>query len=97
MAVNLCLRNGVGGELFLWNIRPDPDSRRRLGTECLGQPYPAQEVAGYGHIAVSIRPGDAYCFDGRFIHAVGRVHDTPRSTISFFLGTLPDGTVLQWT
>lgn len=96
VAANACLCNGSGGELVIWNYRPAAEDRKRLGTENSGYPYPSELLQEKERLVVRVQAGDLYFFDGRYVHAVGAI-SAPRTTAAFFLGTLPDGTVLQWT
>lgn len=96
VAANACLCNGTGGELVIWNYRPTAEDRKRLGTENCGYPYSPEVLKEKERLVVTIQAGDLYFFDGGYVHAVGAI-SAPRTTAAFFLGTLPDGTVLQWT
>lgn len=96
VAANACLCNGTGGELVIWNYRPTAEDRKRLGTENCGYPYSPEVLKEKERLVMTIQAGDLYFFDGGYVHAVGAI-SAPRTTAAFFLGTLPDGTVLQWT
>ncbi|MCA1298584.1 hypothetical protein [Stappia indica] len=99
-AVNLCLENGSGGLLRMWNIRPDLASKVALGLEVTGSPYPPECLDGIECFDVPIRAGDLYVFDGRFVHAVTILEghqQTGRATISFLLANLDDRETISWT
>lgn len=99
-AVNICLQNGAGGMLRMWNIRPDNESRRKLGLEVTGSPYPLEPLADVSHVDVSIRPGDLYVFDGRFLHAVTTLdanNGGQRATIAFLMANLRARDTISWT
>lgn len=70
VAVNMCLENHNGGQLHIWNIQPDDETRARLNIEETGYPYPAYLVRDFDEMAIPINAGDIYCFNGRNIHAV---------------------------
>ncbi|MGI9279478.1 MAG: hypothetical protein ACR2PX_07600 [Endozoicomonas sp.] len=98
-AVNICLENGSGGLLRIWDIRPDDAMREKYNVEFTGSPYPLEAVKGVAFIDVEIRPGDLYAFDGRFVHAVTQLEDkttSSRSTISYLLSHKGKGETMQW-
>ena len=95
-AVNMCVEHEEGGRLVIWNIRPDAGSRRRLGIEHTGIPYPADALADFDQLRIDVRQGDLYVFNGAFVHAV----DTTvghRTNVSFLMGFIDDRTVVSWT
>jgi hypothetical protein len=95
-AVNMCLANGSGGRLVIWNMRPDEATRERLQIRYTGFSYPPAELAGVSNLRVDIGAGDIYVFNGAYIHAVERTQGL-RATISFFIGHLDERTVATWT
>jgi hypothetical protein len=98
VAVNFCLENGEGGgELSYWNLRPHQEGRRALGLVGTGLPYPDAVLRGVEKIVMPIRPGDIYCFNGGYVHAVGAHPRARRSTISFFMGHIDPRTVVFWS
>jgi hypothetical protein len=99
VAVNMCLENGNAGKLHYWNIIPDDASRDALGLTYTGSPYPLEPLHGIEKLVVEIRPGDVYCFNGKAVHAVESLAgpNDRRSTISYLMGKLDSGTVIQWT
>ncbi|MEP0209657.1 MAG: hypothetical protein ABJ370_20215 [Paracoccaceae bacterium] len=102
-AVNICLRNGPGGLLRMWNIRPDDLTRKRLGLETTGSPYPPEMLADIAHIDIKIAPGDLYAFDGRYVHAVTQLEDVAgqanasRATLAFLLAHKDRFETIQWS
>ena len=101
-AVNICLQNGDGGTLRLWNIRPDTASRAALGLAITGSPYPLPAIASFPFIDVPIRAGDLYVFDGRFLHAVTSLDGAggatgQRATIAFLMAHLGGSETICWT
>ncbi|QKG19752.1 hypothetical protein [Actinomadura verrucosospora] len=98
VALNMCLANGAGGRLFLWNVQPDLASRKRLGVEFWGVPYPVECLDGIELISLDVNPGDIYLFNGRHVHAVEAGADTSlRLTLSSLLGFIDAKTVVSWT
>lgn len=98
-AMNICLENGDGGRLAVWNVQPDEASKRRLGTELSGSPYPVESLDGIEVAWLRVRPGDVYVFNGSHVHAVepSADPDTRRTTLSGLLGFVADDTIVSWT
>jgi hypothetical protein len=95
-AVNMCLANGAGGRLVIWNVRPDDATRERLGVKYTGFSYPPSELTGFKELYLSVRAGDIYVFNGAYVHAV-EANQGVRANLSFFMGILDEGTVVTWT
>lgn len=95
-AVNMCLANDCGGRLVLWNVRPDDASRKRLGIEFTGFPYPVADLAGFDELRLDVRAGDVYVFNGAYVHAV-EANQGRRTNIAFFMGFRDARTVVTWT
>lgn len=95
-AVNICLANGSGGRLVMWNVRPDEATRERLGIRYTGFSYPPAELDGISELRLDVGPGDIYVFNGSYIHAVEPAQAV-RANISFFIGRLDERTVATWT
>ncbi len=97
-AVNMCLENGGGGRLILWNIVPDDASRTRLGLYHSGSPYPTETLAGIESIRLDVRQGDIYVFDGALVHGVEASSEGSRRTnLAWVMGMCDDKTVVTWT
>jgi len=100
IAINIYLNSTPGsGQLEVWNWRPNPDERRRLGVENTGYPVDRNSVpSGYKSTLFSLSTGDIVCIDGSLLHGVivgeGRV--SQRLLMNMFLGLLPDGDVIFW-
>ncbi|SBU98627.1 hypothetical protein YW5DRAFT_05968 [Streptomyces sp. Ncost-T6T-1] len=95
-AVNMCVEQGEGGRLVIWNIRPDDDSRRALGIEHTGFSYPAESLEEFDVVRLDVRSGDVYVFNGRHVHAVDTCTGN-RTNVSFLMGFVDDRTVVSWT
>jgi hypothetical protein len=98
-AVNMCLENSSGGgRLVLWNVIPDEPSRRRLGLELAGSPYPVEVTEGHEAIWLEIRTGDIYMFNGSHVHGVeASPADAQRTTMAWNMGFCDDDNVVIWT
>jgi hypothetical protein len=104
-AINACIENhgasdGLpGGELVVWNIRPDRASKQQLGLAVTGSPYPADSLADFQRLQVPVRAGDVYILNGRLVHAVNALAtpDRPRTTMSCLIAFRDSGTILRWT
>ncbi|WP_322865844.1 hypothetical protein U5922_006345 [Aquicoccus sp. G2-2] len=58
IAANICLSDDAeGSETVLWNHRPDPKTRRAMGLEKTGYPYPIAYAEQFDKISVTIRRG----------------------------------------
>jgi hypothetical protein len=95
-AVNMCIEHEDGGRLVLWNLRPDDETRRRLGIEHTGFSYPPDLLADFDELRIDVRAGDIYVFNGRHVHAVDANRGN-RTTVSFLIGFTDDRTVVTWT
>lgn len=99
VAMNMCLENGAGGRLVVWNIQPDQMSRQRLGLQYTGVPYPLECLDGIETMSIDVYPGDIYLFNSAHVHAVEPSADpsSRRITLSGLLGFIDDKTVVSWT
>ena len=99
VAVNICIENKEGGNLHYWDVQPDANSRKKLGLEQTGYPYPIDILSGYKKMIIPIRTGDIYCFNGKNIHAVDTLTELRgnRSTLSFLMGFKDKNTAIYWS
>jgi hypothetical protein len=99
VAINLCVENGKGGNLILWNFEPDNITRQNLDLLETGYPYPTDVLEPYQKTTIPIKQVDFYFFNGANIHAVSRqaTDKEQRSTISFLMGFIDSKTVIYWT
>jgi hypothetical protein len=96
-AVNMCLENGVGGRLVMWNIVPDDESKTKLGLYYSGSPYPVETLDGIESVWLDVRPGDIYVFNGEHVHGVeSSVEGAKRTTLAWNMGFCDDRTVVMW-
>lgn len=98
-SVNVCLSNGPGGQLVMWNLRPDEATRVRLGVQYTGSPYPLEALSSFERLRLDVRPGDIYLINSSHVHAVEAVCDQSalRVTLSMLLGFADDETLISWT
>ncbi len=98
-ALNICLENGDGGRLLVWNIQPDDASKRRLGLHHTGSPYPPRTLEGIECRRIDVHPGDVYIFNGSHVHAVEPNADpgSRRTSLAGIFGFIDDRTVVSWT
>ncbi|MCD0449326.1 hypothetical protein LO762_09010 [Actinocorallia sp. API 0066] len=99
-ALNICLENdSEGGRLVYWNVKPDVESKRALGVEFTGSPYPLETLTGYESQWVEVRTGDVYVFNGAHVHAVepNTAATQTRTTLAAMLGFVDDRTVVTWS
>ncbi|MFE1548238.1 hypothetical protein [Streptomyces sp. NPDC058718] len=94
-----CVENGPGGDLVVWNISPDLESRRALGFGYDSKGYPVESLDAFPKLTVPVGAGDIIVFDVSKVHAVGRKEQdgTYRSTIQWNMSFLDATTVLQWS
>jgi hypothetical protein len=99
LGLNICLDNGPGGRLIVWNLRPDEAARDQLGVRYTGSPYPTDWLTGVDQLALDVRPGDIYLFNAGHVHAVEPVRNggASRVTLSGILGFADEKTVISWT
>lgn len=99
-ALNICIENeGGNGRLVYWNIKPDTESKRRLGVEFTGSPYPLAPLESYESQWIEVNQGDIYVFNGSHVHAVEPNTDgkQKRTTLAAMLGFIDDSTVVSWS
>jgi hypothetical protein len=90
----------VGGLLRLWNMQPLPHTKRLLGLERTGYPYPEALLDGVAYMDIQPRVGDLVLLNGAFVHAVtGWSGSTQaRQVWNGFSGLLKDkSAALYWT
>lgn len=99
-ALNICLENDrEGGRLVFWNIRPDVESKRALGIEFTGSPYPMESLEGIESQWIEVNTGDIYVFNGAHVHAVepNTGAEETRTTLAAMMGFIDDHTVITWS
>ncbi|MEQ1963601.1 hypothetical protein ABLB69_10575 [Xenorhabdus khoisanae] len=89
-----------GGQLKVWNIDPDVESRSALGLTHSGFPYPTDSLEEHENMVIEIAPGDLILLNGNLIHAVltGNANQLQekRLLITCFMGVNKDGELIWW-
>ncbi|MEU6024699.1 hypothetical protein ACGFIK_18855 [Micromonospora sp. NPDC048871] len=99
-ALNICLENeGGGGRLVYWNIQPDLESKRRLGVEYTGSPYPAECLVDVESKWIDVHAGDVYVFNGAHVHAVepNTTERQTRTTLAAMMAYADPQNVVTWS
>ena len=94
--LNLCLQTGGGGELTIWNIKPNEITKINFGTSFTGGIYPPSALAGIEAIRIEVRRGDVYILNGGHVHAVEKTAGE-RTTVASLMGFCDTATVVAWT
>ncbi|ECG0939336.1 hypothetical protein DOR57_05170 [Salmonella enterica subsp. salamae] len=97
-AYNVCLEAAKeGGQLQIWNMIPDNESRERLGVSRTGYPYPPDLLGNIESLSVQLNVGDIYFMNACHLHGVSSISDGSRLTAGRFIGKLNDRKVVYWT
>lgn len=90
-----------GGQLKVWNIEPNVKSRKKLGLEHSGFPYPADLLDEFENLTISVKKGDLCLLNGNLIHAVmSGTMQTPnkdRLLLTCFMSFNNKNEVIWWT
>lgn len=99
LALNICLENGPGGHLVVWNVQPGEDEKLAFGVQYTGAPYPNDYLARFEQLRFLPQPGDAYVVRGSHIHAVEPLVESTdqRTTAASLFGLINDSTIAHWT
>jgi hypothetical protein len=99
VAANGCVASEPGdGSLVIWNIRPDDQTKDRLGLRFLGYPYEIRDLEGEQKLSIQITTGDLYFFNAALVHAVSSIRTTgSRVTFSWLMRRHSGGEILLWT
>ena len=102
MAVNIYAQVPVGaGQLQVWNVEPDDDSRARLGLTYSGYPYPPDVLRGHASQIIHIETGDLCLLYGNLVHAVLRGDGAPaprsRLLLTCFMTQKSSHELIWWT
>lgn len=101
MAVNVYAAVAEGsGQLQLWNVEPDEETRAELGLSGVGFPYPSDLLDEYSSMLIAVRTGDLCIINGNLVHAVVRGKaSSPRSRLllTCFTGLNFNSELIWWT
>ena len=88
------------GQVQIWNIEPDDETRTELDVRYVGFPYPAELLLEYPTMVVAVEPGDLCVFNGNLVHAVRRgdaVTPKSRLLLTCFMGVNLNEELIWWT
>lgn len=88
------------GQLQVWNVEPDDETRVELGLSNEGFPYPSELLADYESLLIAVETGDLCVINGNLVHAVVRGNTTsPKSRLllTCFTGLNSDDELIWWT
>lgn len=97
IASNLCVSNGTGGDLIIWNYEPDFELKVSLGVENSGYPYPLSLLREKEFVELKINAGDLYFINANLIHAVKEVAGSERISAGRFMGKVSENLMVYWT
>lgn len=101
MAVNIYAAVTAGsGQLKIWNVEPDEETREELGLSGVGFPYPAGLLDEYSSTVIAVNTGDLCVVNGNLVHAVLRGNtSSPRSRLllTCFTGLNFRNELIWWT
>lgn len=101
MAVNIYAAVPEGsGQLQIWNVEPDDETRADLGLSNVGFPYPAESLSDFPSFTVAVETGDLCVANGNLVHAVLRgntASSRSRLLLTCFMGLNLDNELIWWT
>lgn len=94
---NLCICDASsGGELKVWNCKPDDKIRNEFGILDTGYPYPLEFSEKFENFTVHLAPGDLYFLNASYLHGVTSSVANERISSGRFLGYF-NNKIVYWT
>ncbi len=101
MAVNIYAAVTEGsGQLRIWNVEPDDETRAELGLSGVGFPYPAEPLEEYPSVTLAVEAGDLCLINGNLVHAVllgNATSPKSRLLLTCFMGMNLSNELIWWT
>ena len=97
VSTNVCIENGIGGELVVWEYRPTLEDRMHMHVEYSGYPYLEKNLDEFNSYKIPVYEGDIYFLNGSLVHAVKSNILGARSIISFFSSAISKQEILYWS
>ena len=88
------------GQVQIWNIEPDDETREELGLSNVGFPYPAELLEEFCSMILPVETGDLCVVNGNLVHAVLRGDTTApqnRLLITCFMTLNHSNELIWWT
>lgn len=88
------------GQVQIWNVEPDDETRADLDLTYVGYPYPPELLSEYPSIIIPVETGDLCVFNGNLVHGVLRgntMSPKKRLLITFFMTLKKDHDLIWWT
>ena len=88
------------GQVQIWNLEPDEQTRTELDVRYVGFPYPADLLLEHPTMVVAVETGDLCVFNGNLVHAVRRgdaVTPKSRLLLTCFMGVNLNEELIWWT
>jgi hypothetical protein len=88
------------GQLQVWNVEPDDETRAELGLTGVGFPYPPELLSKYSATVIEVETGDLCVVNGNLVHAVMRGNATSaksRLLLTCFMGLNFNHELIWWT
>ncbi|CDH04808.1 2OG-Fe(II)-dependent halogenase WelO5 family protein [Xenorhabdus bovienii] len=98
VSFNACVEAAKGGGMLkVWNYKPNENTRRRLGVEGKGYPYPLELLENIEALEVKLNQGDVYFLNASYLHGVTSVSEGKRFSAGRFIGHIGDHKIVYWT
>jgi hypothetical protein len=88
------------GQLRIWNVEPDDETRAELGLTGVGFPYPPELLLNIPATVIEVETGDLCVVNGNLVHAVIRgdiASPRNRLLLTCFMGLNLNDELIWWT